>query len=140
MTRAAISSKIITAYKMANYRVCAPVPFVLNIGRSSEPLQRFYDENNCTIIAFITVYRPFSELTSNVENVAAQTRLQDELKERFFLIIAGIGEDSANLWPGEPSVLILDISQDEAKLIGIEFQQNAMVWTQEDVTPQLAPL
>jgi hypothetical protein len=59
------------------------------------------------------------------------------LQERSFPIVAGLGEDSAGVWPGETSLLVLCIILDEAKYIGIEFGQNAIVWAQEDAIPHL---
>jgi hypothetical protein len=137
MNRPPISSETISAYKATNYRVFSPVPFVLKIGRSSEPLRLLYNEYGCSSCAFITAYNPYSIETPNSENVEAQSRLEDKLREKSFPITAGLGEDSAGVWPGEPSLLVLGITLDEAKSIGIEFGQNAIVWVQEDATPQL---
>ncbi len=69
MNRPPISSETISAYKNINYRVFAPVPFVLKIGQSSEPLRRLYNEHNCASSAFITAYNPYSIETSDPENV-----------------------------------------------------------------------
>ena len=76
-------------------------------------------------------------MASKVENVAAQSRLESKLRERSIPFIAGVGEDSAGIWPGEPSVLVLGITLDAAKSFGMDFHQNAIVWVSEDVTPQL---
>jgi hypothetical protein len=137
MNRSLISSETISAYKATNYRVFSPVPFVLKIGQSSDPLRRLYSEHNCASSTFITAYNPYSIETSDPENVEAQSRLEHRLQERSFPIIAGIGEDSAGMWPGEPSILILGITRDEAKSFGVEFGQNAIVWAQEDAIPRL---
>ena len=132
-----ISQEIITAYGAANYRVFSQMPFVLKIGQPSEPLRNLHEEHCCAYSAFITGWNPYSVVASDAENVKEHTRLENKLMKRSLPFIAGIGEDSAGIWPGEQSVLVLGIALDEAKSLGMEFSQNAIVWSGEDATPQL---
>ena len=137
LTVSTISLENITGYRAAIYRVFGEIPFVLKIGQPSEPLRNLYGKYRCASSAFITGWNPYSVAASDVENVAAQSRLESKLRERSIPFIAGVGEDSAGIWPGEQSILVLGITLDVAISFGVDFHQNAIVWVSEDVTPQL---
>jgi hypothetical protein len=137
LAKSVIPPEMIAAYRATNYRVLAPVPFVLNVGQPSEPLRRLYHEHECRSAAFITAWNPLSVRVSDACNAATQRRLEDLLNARSIPFIKGIGEDPAGLWPGEVSVLALGLSLDAAKSLGIDFKQNAIVWAGADAMPEL---
>ena len=122
MSGSDIPPELINAYRATNYRVFGQSPFVLNIGKPSQPLQILYDEHGCQSAAFITAWNPFSKATDNAENSRLQALLEIELSGVSTTLIAGIGEDSSGRWPGEESTLALGVSLADAKSIGIRFK------------------
>jgi hypothetical protein len=132
-----ISTELIDAYRATNFRVLGQDPFVLNIGQSSKPLQKLYDEHGCRSAAFITAWNPFSQPTDDTENSRLQALLETELLVVSTALFAGMGEDPSGQWPGEKSALALGLSLTNAKSIGIRFKQNAFVWIDRDATPEL---
>jgi len=135
-----IPSEMIEAYRATDYRVFDQSPFVLNIGRSSQPLKQLYNKHGCASAAFITAWNPYSQAVSGAENARYQASLERELSDVSTILIAGIGEDPTRKWPGEMSVLALGISLEAAKSAAIRFKQNAFVWVAEDANPELAIL
>ena len=132
-----ISTELIDAYRATNYRVLGQNPFVLNIGQSSKPLQKLYDEHGCRSAAFITAWNPFSQPTDDTENSRLQALLETELLVVSTALFAGMGEDPSGQWPGEKSTLALGLSLTSAKSIGTRFKQNAFVWIDRDANPEL---
>ena len=79
MSGSEISTELIDAYRATNYRVLGQDSFVLNIGQSSKPLQKLYDEHGCQSAAFITAWNPFSQPTDDAENSRLEALLETEL-------------------------------------------------------------
>jgi hypothetical protein len=137
MNPSSIPSELVTAYIDANYRVFDQTPFVLKVGKRNIDLMEVHRKYNCTSSTFITGCNPYSQVSSEAQNVHAQSSLALKLTEISIKVIEGFGEDRGGLWPGEPSFLALGVSLDTAKSLGVEFHQNAIVWASEDTTPQL---
>jgi len=140
MTTSLIPQDTIAAYEAANYRVADVEPFVLKIGEYSPELLNVYRRVGCKTSTFITAYNPFSYLTAEADNVAAQASLETKLKKCSVKLIAGFGEGAQGDWPGEPSFLAFGVSLKIAKDLGSKFGQNAIVWIPDDATPQLVLL
>ena len=140
MDDSVISRETIEAYEATNFRVLGEPTFDLKIGQPSAPLRRLYKKYGCTSSAFVTAWNPRSKRVSDADNTAAQTQLEHGLTESSIPFIAGIGEDPAGQWPGEPSVLALGLDLDAAEALGVRFKQNAIVWAASDANPQLVLL
>jgi hypothetical protein len=137
MTVSMIPPETIKAYTRAVYCVLSPEPFDLKIGEVSQPLLNLYGSCNCVTSAFLTAFNPLGILASDDENVEAQCKLEACLVEKSIVFTNGIGKDKKGLWPGEKSVLALGMQIEEAKIIGVSFRQNAIVWIGEDAKPEL---
>jgi hypothetical protein len=74
---------------------------------------------------------------SDGENATRQEALLSSLKSRSLRCIGGVGQHPLNDWPGEPSVLVLGLSLESAKVLAQDYEQNAFVWAGADATPQL---
>ena len=59
------------------------------------------------------------------------------LEQRGLPYLTGAGCDPKQAWPAEPSYLILGTPLAEARAIGHELRQNAIVWCGADCVPQL---
>jgi hypothetical protein len=87
--------------------------------------------------AFITAWNPFSQNLPAKENQARHDELKANIKKRGLVCIDGIGKHPSNNWPGEVSVLVLDLDLEEAKSLARQYEQHAFVWTLGDCVPQL---
>jgi hypothetical protein len=137
MSGTCISAALTVAYFETDYMVLEPHRFTLKIGAQCLDILRVFEEQGCSNAAFLTAWNPYSELKSDRENKAAQQRLENGLDRNSYVLFQGIGNDPSGKWPGEPSVLVLGISREEASRFGSEFRQNAFVWIGSDGIPEL---
>ena len=77
--------------------------------------------------AYITAYNPGSRLLSGEENVRRQQALVQAVQDRGLTFFEGESVLDAAAWPPEPSLLILGISPDEARALGRQFGQLAII-------------
>jgi hypothetical protein len=135
-----VAPALIAAYNTTRYRVFADETFDLIIGQPSTQLSTLYRKHDCLSALLITAWNPYSAATSEADNMVAQGRLASMLLAKSVPFVEAIGEDAEMKWPGEESILALGLSLDTAKFLGIEFLQNAIVWSDKDVTPKLVML
>ncbi len=128
---------LIDAYNTANYTVLAAKIFVLNVGQKSDGLEDLYRSLGVNSSVFITAFNPFSKVLTNEENIIRNEALKNELDGIAFRVLKGFGQDPEGLWEKEDSFLAFDISKDEAILLGNKYEQNAILWCDADVKPQL---
>lgn len=137
MTESQIDADTIQAYLGTEYRVLGRSPFTLRIGVLSEALVRTHAAHGSECSAFLTACNPFSQTLDDAANEARRSELERELVRRALPFIDGIGEHPSNGWPAEPSCLVLGIALDDAKALGVQFGQNAIVWSDADARPRL---
>jgi hypothetical protein len=133
-----IPDKLKTAYQNTDYIVLFDErEIVLRINEFSASLNQLHTNFAAQSSAFITAYNPYSKIYSMQENKLRQDQLEKELKLAGFFILAGIGQDPAKQWPGEPAFLIIGISLNDARALGKKYKQNAIVFSQQDAVPKL---
>ncbi|WP_107693144.1 DUF3293 domain-containing protein [Nitrosospira sp. Nsp2] len=141
MPQSPISDQVIAAYRSANYRVeSSGKPFVLRIDRYSEPLSRLFASSGHQCAAFVTAFNPWGEPQGSDANLAASACLLDRLRQvpgGEDRVIAGMGCDPRGIWTEEKSFLVLGLELDASKMLGREFDQNAVVWAGTDAIPRL---
>lgn len=140
MSRTAIPSELLEAYRATKFRVFAQTSFDLSVDDKSEPLLELFKLHDRHSAAFLTAWNPGSRPTSEEENRRAAARMEAELTRRNLPWIAGIGVDPSGEWPGEESVLVLGIDRETAIAVGYQFEQNAIVWADADGIPRLIVL
>jgi N-formylglutamate amidohydrolase len=133
----AIDKALIDVYSNAEYVVYAEPVFNMYVDTYSDLLKRLLFDNQCTQAAFITAYNPYSENLGEQKNIKRQTTLIEELCEMGFSFLHGLGRDKEGLWLGEKSVLVFNISNETARMLGNKYGQNAILWIEEDAIPQL---
>ena len=137
MDNTQVSPALIAAYNATRYRVFADETFDLKIGQGSANLSNLYQKYGCLSALIITAWNPYSAATSKANNMAAQGRLELKLLAWPVTFIPATGQDAEMKWPGEESILALGFSLDVAKNLGVEFRQNAIVWSGQDAIPKL---
>ena len=132
-----LDPELIAAYRDTEYRVAASPPFILRVGVPSDPLLAAHARSGVTSSAYLTAFNPYSRQLDAKSNARRQDELVAMLAGRGFTSLSGVGQHPANGWPGEPSVLALGVSREEASALGREFEQNAVVWSGADGVPEL---
>lgn len=133
-----IPAELIAAYRETLFRVESPaLAFNLIIEQVSDELNALHQQYNVTCSTFITACNPYSKELGDIANAERQLSLANELNNRSLQYLHGIGNHPSGDWPGEPSYLVLGISLEAAKMLGKQYEQNAIVWCGSDAVPQL---
>ena len=128
-------------YRATEYWVTeAPHPFCLRVDQASTELTPIYAKHQVRSAAFMTAWNPGSKRRTDDDNQAMQTRLVAQLNKADVTVLAGDGRDSSGEWPAEASVLALGVELAEAKSLGRQFGQHAIVWAGKNAVPQLIVL
>jgi hypothetical protein len=135
-----IPEATIRAYQNALYNVATAPPFCLRVDQPSSELKHLYGEHGLSTAAFLTACNPLGRRHAPKVNDARQRQLRAHLQDAGLYFLDGEGRDPEEKWSGEPSFLVLGISLDQAKAIGIQFGQNAILWAGGDTVPRLALL
>ncbi len=88
----------------------------------------------------ITAWNPRGRIRSKAENDAAQAALIARLDALGLAHEPGQGADPAGAWTPEDSRLVLGIDQCSAIRLGVDFDQNAIVWAGPDTVAKLLML
>lgn len=104
----------------------------LRVGQPSLELVSLMKMYGVKSAAFLTAFNPHSNLATSEVNVFNHNALIDDIHTLGLRHISGEGGDPSNLWPSEPSVLVLDISHQNAELLADRYRQNAYLWISGD--------
>ena len=140
----ALSHELIQAFLETHYRVHqdgpdAP-PLTLRVGQASADLAALHRTHSVDSSAFLTAYNPFAKKVDEDSNLKRQEELKQELSSRSLIFLPGEGQHPANGWPAEPSVLVLGLSLEAAKVMGRKYEQAAIVWIGPTAVPELVLL
>lgn len=133
----AIPRDVIQAYLETHYHVHGGAPTTLKVGEVNPVLAALHEAAGVTCSSFITACNPFSEQQEPACNLERQRALAHTLQQRGLCFIGGIGQHPVNGWLGEESFLALGLALDDAKALGTQLGQSAIVWSGADVVPQL---
>jgi hypothetical protein len=109
----------------------------LRIGEASLRLEALLASEGVDEWALITAHNPGSRECAPEANAQAQDRLRAELARMGFRLWEGRSVSDAGDWPVEDSLLVLGISLDQAKGIGRQFGQNAVLAGRRATGPEL---
>ena len=140
MAKTSLPDKLINSYRSAQYQTgTGPDAIVLCVDRYSEALSQLFSASGHRCAVFITACNPLGMQQSFDKNQAASERLYRRLSQllRPEDIIGGTGLDPSGLWIGEKSFLVLGLDRARSRMLGGEFQQNAIVWAGADAIPRL---
>jgi hypothetical protein len=132
-----IDRAVIQAYLETEYIVYADAAAILRMGQPNVVLAQLHLAHGVESSAFLTACNPYSRKCDVAANAARQRRLVDRIEQDGFSYVDGVGQHPSNQWPGEASFLVLGPGLEQAKALGLEFEQNAIVWAGGDAVPQL---
>jgi hypothetical protein len=137
----ALSTELIQAFLETHYRVHQHGPDVppltLQVGEASPDLIALHRTHGVDCSAFLTAYNPFAKKVDEASNLQRQEALKQEVSRRSLVFLPGVGQHPANGWPAEPSVLVLGLSLEAAKVMGRHYEQAAIVWIGPQAVPEL---
>lgn len=136
----AIAESLVQAYVETDYVVHTQPAITLRVNEQSPQMMKLHKQHRVACSAFITAFNPYSQSCTPEVNVSRQQELISELKVRSLKLIEGVGQHPSNAWSGEPSLLVLGLSLEAAKILGRRFEQNALVWIGTDGVPELVLL
>ena len=116
------------AYARAVFRVFdegRPISF--RVGRTSARLDLLLERHAARRWAHITAWNPSSIPLTKAENERRQRRLVAALKRAGFTALEGDGADPRGRWTPEPTAFALGIGVREARRLGREYAQLAIV-------------
>lgn len=137
MSDTTIDAAMIQAYRETEYRVHGDEPFILRVGQPCDALAAIHKRHRVDCSAYITACNPYSQPLDDAANTRRHADLGHELRKRSLTAFGGLGQHPSNQWPGEASYLVLGLTLEAAKTLGTRFEQNAIVWSGADATPQL---
>jgi hypothetical protein len=132
-----ISPELRQAFEETHYTAHHEPPFTLHIGQNSPELDALLKASGLDTAAFITAWNPKAQPLSEDKNRTRQRQLVDEIKRRSLRCIEGFGKHPSNGWPGEESVLVLDLQLEAARALCVQFGQLACVVYRRGDTAQL---
>ncbi len=140
----ALSTELIQAFLETHYRVHqngpdAP-PLTLRVGETSGGLIALHRTHSVDCSAFLTAYNPLAKKVGDASNLQRQEALRQEVSCRSLVFLPGEGQHPTNGWPAEPSVLVLGLSLEAAKVMGRKYEQAAIVWSGPTAVPELVLL
>lgn len=140
MSASSISSRTLQAYRETEYWVQAAPPFVLLIDCFSAPLARLHAQRDVACSAYITACNPFSKTVGVALNARRQQQLAADLQARGFVYFSGKGVHPSGSWPAEPSFLVMGLDQEQARALGDQYEQNAVLCCDWQAIPRLVLL
>lgn len=120
-----ISADLIRAYEAADYWVDFPAGrIVLKIGQPFAGIDGFVGRSR---LAIVTACNPFSEVLGDAENAERQALLIEAVEAAGLDWFHAAGVDPEEEWTPEPSLAILDPSDQQLDAWLEAFEQNAVV-------------
>ncbi len=136
--RSKIPTELISHYLSANYQVMIGSDITtLSINHPSKSLSQLFTTSGQQCAVFITAFNPLSQQKDLNENLINNEHLQLTLKQHTHQIFEGISTDPSEQWKTEESFFALEINLKISKILGTQFNQNAIVWIGSDATPRL---
>jgi hypothetical protein len=133
----ALPADLIALYRIAHY--CVPYngsEAILRIDIRSELLLKIHRLRGVSCSAYLTAWNPGGRARPLAENIARHHRLLSRLRSTGFAWQEGEGRSPDGTWR-ETSVLVLGMDESEARRVGNEFEQDAIVCAGADVIPRL---
>jgi len=117
------------AYCQTLYQVTLPTrAFTLRVGVRHPAFDEALRDHHTQTWGFITAANPRSEITAAPLNQARHAQLCAVIKEAGYPMFPGWGIPQNNDWDPEQSLCIFGIQSENLRKLGIQFEQNAVVF------------
>ncbi len=126
------------AFEKAIYRVHSPQGNIdVRIGQFNRTLNQLLQQETSRGAAILTACNPGAQICSRAFNDAVQESLLRSLQKLDLRWWPAVNLDPNGKWPDEPSLLVLDISLQQARWQARLFKQLAFVYIPLDGKPAL---
>ena len=130
--------KLRESYSNTSYLIDAPgAPLAIRVGHRNDALDTLLVKFGEEEWAFITAYNPRSEQMPAEENIDRHSELVERVRALGLQSFPSRGVDDDGTWPTERGLLILGIDRDEARRLGAELAQNAILAGRRGGVPEL---
>lgn len=126
--------ELIEAYKKTLYQVNEP-KISIQIGSFNPDLEKLLKEYGVNSWCYITAWNPWGRNYTSEENEKLQSALLKDIEG--YHQFSGEGKGFDTEWPPEKSVLVLGISLADAISLGNQYNQNAIVYGDNENLPNL---
>ena len=130
----------ITAYQKALYVVFGRPELVIRIGEPNPDLDELLEAEDAVTAAFITAANPRGVATSAWKNEIANAALVETQTKAGYRCFEGEGRDPQGRWRPERSALVVGIPRADAEAVRRAFGQNAIVFVERGLAPELVIL
>jgi len=137
MDKTSIEPELIKTYLSTHYHICVARPFFLEIGKKSPMLSFWHKIFGVNCSAFITAHNRFDRNLTSHENKLRHRQLKADMELAYCPVVDGYSQDLLCERDKVEYSLIFGISLKESKVVGNKYSQNAIVWCEEDLIPQL---
>jgi hypothetical protein len=131
---------LVEAYRNAIYEIEAESRIILKVSEYSHSLEDLHKRCNCSTSALITACNPRSQILSDAENAQRMAVLTAEIETLGYAHLPAVAKDPEGKWPDEPGLWIAGLTKNEATHLTRSFEQNALLWVEQDAIPQLVLL
>ena len=132
----ALTPELLDAYRNAEYVVFADPHVVMRVGEQNAQVDALISAEGAKTAAFVTAANPRGETRSDMENGVANAALQNFVSAAGYPHFWGEGRDPKGSW-AEPSFLVIGIYRNNAEALGQLFEQNAIVFCEVGLAPEL---
>lgn len=125
-------TRLLAAYAATAYRVTTPAgEFALRLGVADAGLAAWMHAAGIVALHILTAYNPHSRRADDAANAAQQAALLTAVRRAGRPCLAGCNVADGD-WPPEPTCVLLDAPAAEARALGREFGQDAIVGVDAD--------
>ena len=132
--------ELIAGYQRALYVVFGKPELVIRIGEPNPDLDELLAAEGAASAAFITAANPRGAATSAWKNEIANAALVETQTKAGYRCFEGEGRDPQGRWRPERSALVVGIPRADAEAVGRAFGQNAIVFVERGLAPELVIL
>ena len=126
---APVDETLLSAYRRTAFIADTPVGrLVLRVGERCSELDALLAASGVRTWTYVTAFNPGSVQLTPEENAARQRQLECSMADLGLVSYLGEGVGSDGRWPAEPSVLVLGIGRNDARRLGREYGQLAVVF------------
>ncbi|NQD37681.1 DUF3293 domain-containing protein [Permianibacter sp. IMCC34836] len=135
-----LAPELLQAYLDSHYRIAMPGDAcVLQIGKHSPAMDALLHAEHSTSAAFISACNPCSRQLPAAINRSRNAALEQLLLARKLRYFPGVGYSTPTMpaWPPEPGFLILTITRQQARQLGAQFDQHALLFVEPGLPVEL---
>lgn len=138
MSETLIHPEKVRAYLATDYRLGhTDQDIILSVGKHSVRVAELFVASGVDCGAFLTAYNPRGARKADHENDLAHSQLAAKLADLSLQTIEGSGSEEGTDWPSERSYFALGLALEDARTLGLHFDQDAIVWVGSDAVPKL---